>query len=164
MEFNSPTAAHQAVRRALAAGRLERQPCAECGALKVEAHHEDYAKPLDVIWLCRRCHSRRPSVHPSRASMPPARDYPQAPPPVRDASPGISSRAQMSISEAATILNVNRQRIHQLLKAGILTGEKSGAIWLIDRTSVEARLAAPRNRGGKRRPPRPAAAPEGDQP
>jgi hypothetical protein len=27
-----------------------------CGAKKSVAHHEDYKKPLDVIWLCQEHH------------------------------------------------------------------------------------------------------------
>jgi hypothetical protein len=37
-------------------GRLTKQPCFVCGAEKVEAHHPDYDKPLEVIWLCRKDH------------------------------------------------------------------------------------------------------------
>ena len=31
--------------------------CKNCQSVgHVEAHHEDYSKPLDVIWLCKPCH------------------------------------------------------------------------------------------------------------
>lgn len=39
------------VNRAIASGRLQRQPCEQCGC-RAHAHHDDYAKPLDVRWLC----------------------------------------------------------------------------------------------------------------
>lgn len=42
--------------RAIAAGRIQRQPCQECGNPKTDGHHEDYLKPYDVTWLCRACH------------------------------------------------------------------------------------------------------------
>lgn len=38
-------------------GHLIKLPCF-CGELKTEGHHEDYSKPLDVVWLCRRHHER----------------------------------------------------------------------------------------------------------
>jgi hypothetical protein len=49
-------AANQAVSNAVRDGRLVRQPCEVCGAEKAEAHHDDYSKPLDVRWLCRKHH------------------------------------------------------------------------------------------------------------
>lgn len=48
--------AHRIVRVAVKNGKLKKQPCVECGKEKAEAHHEDYSKPLKVIWLCRQCH------------------------------------------------------------------------------------------------------------
>jgi hypothetical protein len=36
-------------------GKLLRQPCLICGE-KAEAHHPDYSRPLDVVWLCRPHH------------------------------------------------------------------------------------------------------------
>jgi hypothetical protein len=48
--------AHRTVKKAMDAGRLIPQPCEKCGATKVEAHHDDYSKRLDVRWLCRKHH------------------------------------------------------------------------------------------------------------
>jgi len=48
--------AANAANYAIRTGLLTRQPCEKCGAAEVEAHHEDYAKPLDVRWLCRTHH------------------------------------------------------------------------------------------------------------
>lgn len=42
--------------QAVRSGKLFKQPCEVCGNQKSEAHHEDYDKPLDVIWLCRLHH------------------------------------------------------------------------------------------------------------
>lgn len=35
---------------------LARMPCEVCGDTKVDAHHDDYLKPLEVRWLCRKHH------------------------------------------------------------------------------------------------------------
>ena len=37
-------------------GKIIKQPCSVCNNQNSEAHHEDYTKPLDVIWLCREHH------------------------------------------------------------------------------------------------------------
>lgn len=45
-----------AVSNAIRDGRLTKAPCEVCGKSKVEAHHDDYSKPLEVNWLCRKHH------------------------------------------------------------------------------------------------------------
>lgn len=48
--------ARQKTRLAVLSGKLEKKPCESCGEIKVEAHHPDYSKPLEVIWLCLKHH------------------------------------------------------------------------------------------------------------
>ena len=40
-------------------GKLKPKPCARCGSRKVEKHHEDHSKPLQVTWFCREHHEQR---------------------------------------------------------------------------------------------------------
>jgi hypothetical protein len=51
--------ARQAVRTAILNGNLVRPGiCSVCLLeKKPDAHHPDYSKPLEVIWLCRQCHA-----------------------------------------------------------------------------------------------------------
>ena len=51
--------AHKIVFINIRNGKLKRQPCEVCGKLKVEAHHEDYSRPLEINWLCKKHHAER---------------------------------------------------------------------------------------------------------
>jgi hypothetical protein len=51
--------AHNLIHKAIKNNTLVKQPCSICGNKDSEAHHEDYSKPLDVIWLCRKHHLER---------------------------------------------------------------------------------------------------------
>lgn len=49
---------HLKVPRLYAEGKLTDKICSVCGSvLNVQAHHPDYSKPLEVIWLCTPCHA-----------------------------------------------------------------------------------------------------------
>ena len=52
-------AAHILLGSAIKQKKITKAPCAKCGELKVEAHHEDYSRPLDVTWLCQPHHKAR---------------------------------------------------------------------------------------------------------
>jgi hypothetical protein len=54
--------AEQIARNAIETGKLLKKPCVICGETKVNAHHEDYSRPLDVVWLCPVHHSERHSL------------------------------------------------------------------------------------------------------
>lgn len=59
----TPVNARRAVEAALKSGDLTNPGvCSGCGCgsdeHRIEAHHRDYTKPLDVVWLCTPCHRR----------------------------------------------------------------------------------------------------------
>jgi len=67
--------AHYAVTYCVKKGWLKPSPtCDHCGSTvgrstgRMSAHHEDYSRPLEVIWLCNPCHVRH---HPGART-----DYP----------------------------------------------------------------------------------------
>lgn len=51
--------AHKMVAYALRIGQLVRMGCAKCSDKQTHGHHEDYSKPLEVVWLCRKHHTKR---------------------------------------------------------------------------------------------------------
>jgi Zn finger protein HypA/HybF involved in hydrogenase expression len=57
--------ARNAVNNAIRRGKLERgSSCYFCGdTKKLQAHHHDYSKPLDVFWLCPKCHGKLHTVN-----------------------------------------------------------------------------------------------------
>lgn len=49
--------ARSKARSAIRKGIIKESPCEICGEIKVDAHHDDYDKPLEIRWLCRKHHS-----------------------------------------------------------------------------------------------------------
>jgi len=49
---------HSAVTNAVRSGKLIKPgTCEKCGRnIRVSGHHYDYDKPLEVTWLCQKCH------------------------------------------------------------------------------------------------------------
>ena len=56
-EYNNYThLARKKLHYAIEIGKIKRLPCVVCGNVKSCGHHEDYSKPLEVIWLCAKHH------------------------------------------------------------------------------------------------------------
>lgn len=52
--------AHSILRTAVLYGKMIKPVnCLYCGVFsnRLEGHHADYSKPLEVIWLCHACHT-----------------------------------------------------------------------------------------------------------
>lgn len=55
--------ARRKVHNAVKSGKLTRLPCETCKKKPSFAHHEDYSKPLEVKWLCRKHHREKHIKH-----------------------------------------------------------------------------------------------------
>ena len=55
-KYREKQKARRRVQYYLSKGTLKREPCKICGNEKTEAHHPDYNYPLNIVWLCDRCH------------------------------------------------------------------------------------------------------------
>jgi len=49
-------AVHIITGNAIRNGILVKENCENCSKEKINAHHDDYAIPLKVRWLCSKCH------------------------------------------------------------------------------------------------------------
>lgn len=55
----TPDQCHGIVNRAILNKQLTPMPCEICGSKShIEAHHDNYSRPLDVRWLCKSCHKK----------------------------------------------------------------------------------------------------------
>jgi hypothetical protein len=64
--------AHNAANNAIRAGRLTRpDACERCGrpSRRLDKHHADYSRPLEVEFLCRRCHKKVHAIHDRKTVM-----------------------------------------------------------------------------------------------
>jgi hypothetical protein len=58
-------AAHNAVSKALLRGHMEKAEACfihDCNDNNLEAHHPDYDRPLDVVWLCQKHHKEAHAI------------------------------------------------------------------------------------------------------
>ena len=106
--------AHNALQQAVKKGLLKRpSTCSVCGAGgKIVGHHEDYRKPLSVIWLCATCHgnihaiARRPeqrfeSLSPTQTHV------------LKLLSEGLSNREiAASLKNSVRTIETHRERIY----------------------------------------------------
>lgn len=79
----TPQQAYRQVRSAIASGVLVRPDrCQKCGKPDtkcadgrsiIQAHHHDYSRPLDVEWICAKCHRAETPLPPKRPVRPEVR-------------------------------------------------------------------------------------------
>jgi hypothetical protein len=54
--------ARRLLQEAVRQRKIKKQNCKVCGSKITQAHHEDYFKPYDVVWLCRTHHAEADKI------------------------------------------------------------------------------------------------------
>lgn len=49
--------AREKVRGQVISGKIKKQSCLDCNSIETFAHHPNYNKPLEIVWLCRLHHA-----------------------------------------------------------------------------------------------------------
>ena len=62
LKFPGKRRARMKVNSYLKNGRLIKGDCETCGDKNTEAHHTDYRKHLDVMWLCKKHHLKQHEI------------------------------------------------------------------------------------------------------
>lgn len=122
--------AHSVLNWAVRTGAITKRPCEVCGAEPAQAHHYDYNKPLDVLWLCHKCHVK--AHHPNAKPKTPAKIRIPAPKKVRKGPTQASL-----IKRKAEMLPVAKQLLQEGKSYGEIAkhvGASKGTIfkWLND--------------------------------
>ncbi len=55
--------ARYTLRSAVRQGKIKRLPCEVCNKTPTHGHHNDYSKPLEVQWLCKKHHYEKHRKH-----------------------------------------------------------------------------------------------------
>ena len=63
LRFPQKNRARHLLQQAVESGKISKPDlCSKCGDAPelrdLHGHHEDYAKPIEVVWLCRQCHNK----------------------------------------------------------------------------------------------------------
>lgn len=109
MDKDARLAARQAVAEAVRKGLIPRQPCADCGEPKTDAHHHlgyDPGHWLDVVWLCRADHAKAHFA--ARADMT-RRHHRWAD--IRGARADIGPREAMTLAELRLVSEVRQEEL-----------------------------------------------------
>lgn len=94
-------------------GKIERKGCRVCGE-PAEMHHPDYARPLEVVWLCRRHHLDLHSVSIEAEEL----AEPPAGPGVRAQIVGVTVEPPILVDDASSPCSHPRSRL-TLLNGGL---------------------------------------------
>lgn len=123
--------AYGAVHKALKSGLLVRPAaCEQCAVTDkpIQAAHYDYAEPLRVRWLCRRCHTLWDRAEPKGGVVKIRRPQP------------LVERTYLTPSEVAGMLTIGRRQAYEALRVGQLPGVRIGRRWLIPRAALDRLL------------------------